>query len=94
VCGEASDGEQGIAKAKELQPTVIIVDYSMPGMNGVTTAKHLRETVPQAQLLLFSAFGNLLTPERLNEVGFSAVVSKSEPDALIPEIRRLLEAAT
>jgi PleD family two-component response regulator len=49
VCGEASNGTQGIEKAKETDPDLVLLDFSMPGINGAETAvilKRLKRTFP------------------------------------------------
>ena len=56
VCGEAENGMEAIEKAKELQPDTVILDLSMPVMNGLDAAREIRKLLPSAQLFLFSAF--------------------------------------
>ena len=43
VCGEAGDGREGIQKARELQPDLVLLDLSMPDMNGLEVARYLRQ---------------------------------------------------
>jgi two-component system response regulator NreC len=54
VCGEAKDGTEAIQKAQELQPDLILLDISMPGLDGLATARILSQTVPQAKILIMS----------------------------------------
>jgi NarL family two-component system response regulator LiaR len=53
---EASSGIEGVRIAGEEQPGVIIVDARMPGMSGEETASHLRDAVPGARIIAFSAY--------------------------------------
>ena len=75
VCGEAVDGYDAIEKAEQLKPDLIILDVSLPGMNGIRVASKLKEMHPRTPIVLFTfyheAFHNLGTP-----VGFDAVVPK------------------
>ncbi|MDP9159304.1 MAG: response regulator, partial [Acidobacteriota bacterium] len=52
VCGEAKDGSEALQKARELMPDLILLDISMPGMNGLETARLLQNEVCQAKILV------------------------------------------
>lgn len=52
VCGEAIDGPDAIAKAINLQPDVILLDVSMPGLSGFETAQRIHDQIPQAEILI------------------------------------------
>jgi len=54
VCGEAKDGTEAIEKARDLLPDVILLDISMPGLNGLETARLLRQQVSSAKILIMS----------------------------------------
>src|ERR1700687_3221965 len=54
VCGEARDGSEALQKARELLPDLILLDVSMPGMNGLEVARLLRQDLPEAKILVMS----------------------------------------
>jgi len=54
VVGEASSGSEAIMKAKETSPDVVVMDISMPGMNGLEATKCLRATCPHAKVLILT----------------------------------------
>jgi two-component system response regulator NreC len=54
VIGEASDGEKALEVAHEQQPDVAVLDIGMPRLNGLETARRLREAVPQAKIVLLT----------------------------------------
>ena len=54
VCGEAIDGLDAINKAKHLKPDLIILDASMPRMNGIEAAPKLKELLPETVIILFT----------------------------------------
>jgi len=91
VCGQAEDGKQAIEKAVELRPDLIVLDLSMPVMNGVDAARELKRLLPSVALIMYSAFGDILPKQEARRAGVSQVVSKSESGVtLVSTARRLL----
>ena len=76
VCGEAQNGVNAIRMVSELSPDVVILDLSMPGMNGFEIAARIRRIAPSIRIVMFS-FHDIPTAARL--VGADAFVSKSSP---------------
>jgi DNA-binding NarL/FixJ family response regulator len=93
VCEEASDGREAIAKAQAVRPDIIVLDISMPGINGITAAHFLKRIVPDAHLILFTFLDSFFSPEAMQSSGISAVISKSEAAKLIMKAQSLIEAA-
>jgi DNA-binding NarL/FixJ family response regulator len=56
VIGEASNGDEVIAKAVELQPAVVLMDLKMPGMNGIEATRRIHETNPKIGVLVITMF--------------------------------------
>jgi DNA-binding NarL/FixJ family response regulator len=83
VCGEAANGREAIEKAMELHPNLIVLDLSMPVMNGLAAARVLRRSLPEASLIMYSAFADRYAEQQARLIGISAVVSKSEPPAAL-----------
>jgi two-component system, chemotaxis family, chemotaxis protein CheY len=91
VCGEAVNGRDAIAKARELHPDLIVLDLSMPVMNGLDAARKLKRLMPTVPLIMYSAFGDGFAEQQARLVGISELVSKSQPAAiLVSKARRLL----
>jgi DNA-binding NarL/FixJ family response regulator len=94
VCGEAENGKEAVAKAQELRPDLIVLDLSMPVMNGFDAARVLKRQMPTVMLIMYSAFGDKVAERQARLIGISEVVSKSEHAAvLIHKARCLLNAA-
>jgi NarL family two-component system response regulator LiaR len=77
VCGEASDGLEGIKKAFELRPDVILLDLSMPTLDGLNAARLIREGSPKAEILIVTSYHSLEAARIAAEVGASGYVTKS-----------------
>jgi DNA-binding NarL/FixJ family response regulator len=91
VCGEAQNGREAIEKAQQLNPDLIIMDLSMPVMNGIDAARALNQLTPRVPVIIFSEYGNAFSEKEARSAGISAVVSKSEHiSALVSKARALL----
>ena len=91
VCGEAENGKDAIAKALELRPDLIVLDLSMPVMNGLDAARELKRLMPTVPLIMYSAFGDVFGEQQARLIGISELVSKSQPAAvLVSKARSLL----
>ena len=91
VCGDAEDGKKAIEKARELHPDIIVLDLSMPVMNGFDAARVLKRLMPTVPLIMYSAFGDKAAEHQARLIGISEVVSKSEhASVLIHKARGLL----
>ena len=54
LCGEADNGQEGIRLACELQPEVVIMDVSMPGLNGLQATRIIHDVLPETKVLLLT----------------------------------------
>jgi CheY-like chemotaxis protein len=79
TCVEAKNGQEGIEAAKGCRPDLIILDLSMPVMNGLQAAPILRKLFPKIPIFLFSLYSNDLSKEDAAKAGVDWVVSKTEP---------------
>lgn len=92
VCGEAVDGREGIEKAKQLHPDLIVLDVSMPVMNGLDAARVLHQIMPQVPLILCSLHTDEVLRKEAIHAGVDAVISKAQNmQTLIFKARELLE---
>ena len=91
VCGEAENGREAIEKAKELHPDLIVMDLSMPVMNGIDAAHFLKSLMPTVPLIIFSEYSDVFSEQEAHSAGVSAFVSKSEHiSVLLGKARALL----
>ena len=79
VIGCASDGEEAIVEAARLRPDLVLLDLSMPGIDGLTALPRLRGAAPEAEVVVLTASGteeNLLAAIRAGAAGY---LLKTEP---------------
>lgn len=94
VCGEAVDGYDAIEKAQELQPDLIILDLSMPGMSGIDAARILKQMLPRTPIVLFTFFHDALSAVDTRAAGIDAVVAKDGGISVLGNrVRGLLQAS-
>jgi DNA-binding NarL/FixJ family response regulator len=92
VCGEAENGQEAIEKAERLRPDLIIMDLSMPVMNGIEAAHVLKRLMPATPLIMFSEYSDVFSEKEARAAGVSALVSKSEHvSVLLGKARSLLD---
>jgi DNA-binding NarL/FixJ family response regulator len=90
VCGEAANGAEGVSAAAEMKPDIVVLDLSMPVMNGIEAARHLRRLVPRTHLLMFTSYVTPTLEEAARDVGIEAFVAKSDGAVtLLQSLRRI-----
>lgn len=78
VCGEAENGKEAVDKAQELHPDLILLDLSMPVMNGLEATQVLKRMMPDVPVIMYSAYGDSSTEQAARSAGVWAFVSKWE----------------
>ena len=79
IVGEAADGDEALRKARELSPDVVLMDISMPGMNGLAVTEVLRKEAPDMKVLILSVHTNKDYIFRVIQAGAHGYVSKEAP---------------
>src|ERR1700686_2286344 len=78
ICGEASDGRQAAMKAIDVNPDMIILDYSMPGMDGLHVAQEIFKALPTTLILICTLFPSRELEREALKYGVRHVISKAE----------------
>ena len=90
ICAEASNGEEAIALALKHKPDLIILDLSMPVMNGLDSARELKRIMPHIPIILFTQHADWGL--QMTNLNVDRVVSKNDASALMDHVRSLAPA--
>jgi two-component system chemotaxis response regulator CheY len=91
IVGEASTGTEAVAKYQELRPDIVILDITMPEMNGLEAMKRIFASDPDAKIIICSAIGqqNLIV-DAINSGIKDFIVKPFKPERLLSAINKAL----
>ncbi|MGA2811622.1 MAG: response regulator transcription factor [Candidatus Acidiferrum sp.] len=89
VCGEADDGQQAVEKTRALEPDLVLLDLSMPRMNGAEAASLIKKSNPNVRIILFTMYSENIGRSLTAAIGVEAVLSK--PDGIAALVRTIGE---
>jgi len=90
VIGEASNGEEAITQPRRLKPDVVLMDVRMPGIGGLEATRKITRTLPDARVLILTAWLEDTFAQRLLDAGAWGLVSKdSKHDEMVGAIREV-----
>lgn len=90
ICGEAVDGEMAIQKAEELLPDVVVLDVTMPKMNGLEAARQIRKKLPNVRVVMFTVHDTGEMVREILDAGAHAYILKSDASS---QLAAAIEAA-
>jgi DNA-binding NarL/FixJ family response regulator len=76
VVGQAGSGPRAIDDMSETNPDVVVMDYKMPGMNGLAAAKAIRAARPEQSIILYTAYLDPILESQAREAGVAMCVGK------------------
>jgi DNA-binding NarL/FixJ family response regulator len=88
ICGEAENGQEAIEKAQELRPHIILMDFSMPVMNGLDAARALKKLMPTVPVVMFSEYSDVFADNEGFAAGISGLVSKTDHFSVLLDMMR------
>ena len=89
ICAEAENGEAAWKKAVEVKPDMVVLDFRMPILNGLTAARLIRAALPEVPILLYTSLEFPPLERLARQAGINAVLQKAESRALIETIQSL-----
>ena len=78
VVGQAASGEDAVGLAEEATPDVIVMDYKMPGMDGLSAARAIRDTRTSQAIILYTAYLDPTIEAEAKEAGVALCIGKVE----------------
>ncbi|AJI20733.1 response regulator transcription factor [Priestia megaterium] len=91
VVGEASNGEEALKLATSLEPHIVLMDLSMPVLDGIEATKELKKQAPHIQVMILTSFSDQDHVIPALEAGASGYqLKESDPDELVAAIRKLM----
>lgn len=95
VVGDAKNGEEAVKAAIKLKPDVVVMDLSMPVMDGVEATRQIREALPDTYVLILTSYSTSVDVSRAMEAGASgAFVKDAEDERLVDAIRTVAAGGT
>jgi DNA-binding NarL/FixJ family response regulator len=90
VCGEAGDGIEAIEKYRQLRPDLLVVDISMPRMNGLDASLELLKLSPKILIMLCTSYLTAQLIEQAHQAGICGTVSKDAMHLVVAGLEALL----
>lgn len=91
VCGEVANGREAVEKTKQLRPDLVILDVSMPLMDGLEAAREIRRSAPEVRVLVFTNCESEQDQREAARAGAHGFARKSAPPSeLLDNIRAVL----
>jgi len=95
VCGEAADGQEAIRKAAELKPDIVVLDISLPGLNGLEATSRILKESPESEVLILTMHHSEELAQQVIKAGARGYVLKSDADqSLVAAIDKLSQHQT
>lgn len=85
VCGEAENGAEAIEKVKQLQPDLVLLDMTMPGMSGAEIAPVIKDLLPKVKVILFTIHTDGVNQALASSLGIDLAISKADGFARLRE---------
>ena len=78
ICGEATDGREAVAKATELRPDMIVMDFRMPLADGLQAASEISKTLPATPIVMYTLYNSGALESAAKLAGVRRVIAKED----------------
>jgi DNA-binding NarL/FixJ family response regulator len=94
VCDEAKTGEEALQRVQKILPDVILLDFQMPGLNGLDVAKRISQLFPAIPILMVTVHFSKQLAEAAQKVGIRGACAKSDVGSILEGVEALLHQKT
>jgi two-component system response regulator NreC len=92
VCGTATNGQEAVEVAGKLKPDVVVLDMTMPELDGLEALREIKRALPNTEVVIFSAYHSEEVIEQLFDAGAKSYIQKSDASRhLVAAIKSLAE---
>lgn len=78
IVGQGTSGAQAVQLADELRPSVMVIDYAMPGMNGLEASRKILQAAPNQNIILYTAYVDKQLKDKAADAGVALCIGKAE----------------
>ncbi len=78
LCGEAKNGYEAVERVVELKPEIVVMDISMPGLDGLEATRRIHRLLPEVEILIFTQYESLQAAQAAKDAGARGFLCKSD----------------
>ena len=94
VCDEARDGQEAVNRFLETRPDVVVLDFQMPGMNGLDAARIISQLSPETPILMITLYLTRQLSEEAEKAGVRGTCAKTDLHCVVDAVEALLQERT
>lgn len=94
VCDEARDGQEAVNRFLETRPDVVVLDFQMPGMNGLDAARIISQLSPETPILMITLYLTRQLSEEAEKAGVRGTCAKTDLHCVVDAVEALLREGT
>ena len=94
VCDEARDGQEAVNRFLQTRPVVVVLDFQMPGMNGLDAARIISQLSPETPILMITLYLTRQLSEEAEKAGVRGTCAKTDLHCVVDAVEALLQERT
>jgi DNA-binding NarL/FixJ family response regulator len=94
VCDEARNGEEAVHTVRKVRPDIVVLDFQMPGMNGLDAARIISQLTPETPILMLTLYLSRQLAEEARKAGVRGACAKTDMGSVVSGVSALLRQET